>query len=169
MKEILIAISLLSLQFGESESASSLQIENNWLGFEPATYLQIEAAEKRLNLTLPADYKDFLLTTNGFTAPTVIDPSFMKVEDIDYLINVDPFLVEVWSGHEQLGNVSESLKRSILVGGKDEEQYFLLIPPTTKKEKWQYWTFSSWAPGEHDFLDLKTYFQCVLKFIKKEN
>lgn len=169
MKEILVAISLLSLKFGEAEFASPIQIQNNWLGFEPATALQIDEAEKRLNITLPADYKDFLLITNGFTAPTTIDPSFMKVEDIDYLINVNPFLVEVWLSHEELSDIAEPLKRSIIVGGKDEEQYFLLIPPTTDKEQWRYWTFSSWAPGEHEFANLGTYFEYVLEFIKEQN
>lgn len=169
MKEILVAISLLSLKFGEGEFASSVQKENNWLGFEPATEQQILDAEKRLNVELPADYKDFLLITNGFTAPTTIDPSFMKIEDIDYLSNLDPFAIEVWSQYEELRDVAEALKRSILVGGKDEEQYFLLIPPLNKTDKWRYWTFASWKPGEHEHFDLTTYFQYVLEFIKERD
>jgi len=169
MKEILVEISLLSLKFGETEFASSIQRQNNWLGFEPASNQQISDAEKRLNITLPADYKDFLLITNGFTAPTTVDPSFTKIEDIDYLSNVDSFLIEVWCSHEGLWDVSESLKRSILVGGKDEEQYLLLIPPINETDKWRYWTFSSWAPGEHEFEDLNAYFQYVLEFIREQN
>lgn len=169
MKEILVAISLLSLKFGEAEFASSIQKENNWLGFEPTSKQQILDTEKRLNVELPADYKDFLLITNGFTAPTTIDPSFMKVEDIDYLSNVDPFAIEVWSQYEELKYVAEALKRSILVGGKNEEQYFLLIPPLTKTDKWHYWTFASWMPREHEFENLDTYFKHVLEFIKEQN
>lgn len=159
----------MSLKFGDAEFASSIQKENNWLGFEPATQQQIIDAENRLNVTLPADYKDLLLITNGFTAPTTVDPSFIKVEEIDHLSNVDPFLIEVWCNHEGLWDVSEALKRSILVGGKDEEQYFLLIPPLAENDNWRYWTFASWKPGEYEFADLNTYFQYVLEFIREQN
>ncbi|WP_143756529.1 SMI1/KNR4 family protein [Chryseobacterium sp. RU37D] len=44
---------------------------------------------------MPEDYKDFLKITNGFSAPNTVEPTFMRVEDIDLLKNIDPELVEI--------------------------------------------------------------------------
>jgi hypothetical protein len=91
----------------------------------------------------------------------------MKIQDVEYLNSIDPFLIEVWSQHNALDNITYSLKRSILVGGVDEEQYFLLIPPSEKNENWLYWTFSTWAPGESEHADIETYFKNVLNFMEE--
>ncbi len=69
MKEILIAISFLSLELGEpNHNISHFQTKNQWLGSEPAKTEEILEAEKRLNVKLPSDYKNFLKITNGFLA-----------------------------------------------------------------------------------------------------
>ncbi|WP_261511491.1 SMI1/KNR4 family protein [Chryseobacterium paludis] len=167
MKEILIAISFLSIKLGDAhESASKFQIQNQWLGFEPAKNEEIIRAEKRLNVILPEDYKDFLKTTNGFSAPNTIEPTFMEVQAIDFFKNVDSELVEMWKeGDVETGDI---LERSIIVAGKNQEQQFLLIPPNSKKGKWRYWKFANWYPGEHAFESLDDYFKDVLEFSEKE-
>jgi len=160
MKELLLAISFLSIGLGElNESVTKIQIQNQWLGFEPVTTEQIAKTEKRLNIELPEDYKMFLQTTNGFIAPNSVEPSFMKIEEIDYLKNIDKFAIEAY-------NLPE-LENSILVAGKDEEQYFLLIPPMNENEKWKYWKFANWMAGEQEFANLETYLKDVLKFSEK--
>ncbi|WP_157504249.1 SMI1/KNR4 family protein [Flavobacterium profundi] len=164
MKEILLTLSLVSIELGDV-AYSEKQLHEKWIGFEPATNNQIQAAEKRLSVDFPKDYIDFLNITNGLSVTNDVQPSFMKVEDIDYLKIIDPFLVEVWSGPE-IWKIGQCLERSILIGGKEEEQYFLLIPPKEKDDNWRYWTFASWRPGEEEFLDLKSYFESVIEFNK---
>ena len=162
MKEILIAISILSIKLGDAnEIATKIQIENNWLGFSPAKVEEIIKTEKRLKVELPNDYKEFLFISNGYSAPNTIEPTFMKVEDIDYLRNIDILTIESY-------NFLPELENSILIAGKDQEQYFLLIPPNKHIKKWRYWKFANWYPGEHEFESLSEYFITVKEFMEKE-
>ena len=162
MKEILIAISFLSLELGEpNQNLTKSQIHNQWLGFEPAKIEEIQKTEKRLNVKLPEDYKNLLRITNGFSASNSIEPTFMKIEEIDYLKNIEKYTIEAYKIPE--------LENCILIAGKDEEQYFLLIPPKNDNEKWRYWKFANWYPGEHEFENLYYYFRDVLEFMEKEN
>lgn len=157
MKELLVAISLLAIKNGEQNHfLTKIQIQNQWLGFDSANSETITVAEKKLNIILPEDYKNFLKITNGFSAPDSVEPTFMKIEEIDYLKNVDEGAINAYQLPE--------LKNSILVGGKDEEQYFLLIPPKDKDAKWKYWKFANWMAGEHEFENLESYFKNVLDF-----
>ena len=161
MKEILLAISFLSVELGNVKEAEiNFLNQNPWLGFVPAKIDEIHKAENKLGIKLPDDYKEFLEISNGFKATNSIEPTFMKVEEIDYLRNIDKFIIEAYKLPE--------LENSILIAGKDEEQYFLLIPPTEKHKKWKYWKFANWYPGEHEFKNLKNYFKNVLKFSKNE-
>ena len=163
IQEVLSALSLISIKLGDIEYSRN-QIANNWIGFEPATPTQIESSQNKLALEFPDDYVGFLEITNGLSTPNQVEPSFMQVEQIEYLKKVYPLIVEIWSAYEPLLHIGEQLQRSIIVGGKDEEQYFLLIPPKVKEDNWKYWTFSSWGPGETEYSDLKSYFQHVLEF-----
>ncbi|MCU7616116.1 SMI1/KNR4 family protein [Chryseobacterium sp. PBS4-4] len=169
MKEILLAISLLSIQLGDAyENASTFQIQKKWLGFRAAKSKEISETEKRLNIKLPEDYKTFLKITNGFSASSTLKPTFMEIESVDFLKNFDTIIINAWkdAGDFETANI---LERSILIAGKDQEQYFLLIPPNDENGKWRYWKFASWQAGENEFENLDSYFKNVLKFYEKEN
>ena len=160
MKEILIAISLLCIKNGEqNQFLTKYQIHNQWIGFGPATPESIKETEKKLKIILPEDYKKFIQITNGFYAPNSVEPTFMKIEEIDYLKSIDK------GGIIKAYNMPE-LENSILVAGKDEEQHFLLIPPKDKNSKWRYWKFANWIPGEEEYENLELYFRDVLEFCK---
>jgi hypothetical protein len=108
------------------------------------------------------------MITNGFTSPINVEPTFEKVSNIDFLKNINPHLVKVWNDGE-LVDAEKKLSRSILIAGINEEQYFLLIPPTSQDEKWEYWKFANWIPGEEPYEDLETYFGDVLTFIEEKS
>lgn len=139
------------------------QIRSKWLGNPPATPEEIDEAEKRLGVKFPQDYREFLSICNGFDIHSFTDPAFHPVEQIDYLRNVDPDLIKIWS---ETGNDAEGklLDRSIIVGGIKEEQYFLLIPPEPGETAWTYWKFAAWIPGPSAFNDLKNYWRWLLEF-----
>jgi cell wall assembly regulator SMI1 len=165
MKDLLKELSISSIQLGDI-TYSSQQIESQWLGSDiPASTEDIESAEIRLGIKFPDDYKEFLLITNGFAATNNIEPKFEPIQEVDYLKNLDDFLVSIWK-EGILMDIGNALERSILVGGIDEEQYFLLIPPENK-EGWKYWKFASWIPGEDPFDNLDAYFSYVSDFNKK--
>lgn len=158
MEQILKEISYASILIGEA-AATKEQIENNWLGFKPATSNEIQEAEQRLGLKLPEDYISFLKVTNGFAIANNIEPSFLPVQDIQYLKDIDNFIIEAYG--------LEELERAIFISGPDEEQHFFLIYPKEEGEKWRYWKFANWYPGEHEFENLESYFKNVLEFLNK--
>ena len=165
MKDTLKDISVIAIE----EKVPGLTVEHvksTWLGNAPASDDEIKNAEERLGVELPKDYKDFLKITNGFFTPCdSTEPTFEKVNDIDHLKNVDPFLLEIWN-EEPLIDIGIQLNRAIVVGGINDEQYFLLISPDNTNQDWQYWKFASWIPGGEPYGDLKAYFESVLDFMK---
>jgi cell wall assembly regulator SMI1 len=165
MKNTLQEISKLALQLGEFIFTDE-QKKLKWLGEAPASIEEIEIAENRLGIQFPEDYKDLLLITNGFFTPCdSTEPTFERVENIDYLENIDAFLLEVWN-KGPLADVGEQLKRAVVIAGLNDEQYFLLIPPSSSLDKWQYWKFANWIPGEQRYESLVNYFDSVLDFLK---
>jgi len=160
-------ISVTAIQLNP-QNFNNEQVESAWLGNQPATKEAIKAAEQKLGMTLPEDYKAFLLITNGFFTPTdSTEPTFESVENIDYLKNVDYFLIEVWCVPELI-DIGQQLEKSIIIGGLEDEQYFLLIPPADGNSEWKYWKFASWIPGEQPYKNLNDYFTSILEFLKKE-
>lgn len=165
MKTILHQISKLAIQLNKTTFTDE-QIKSNWLGTTAASNAAILAAESRLGIELPKDYKRFLSITNGFFTPSdATEPTFEMIDKINYLKYVDAFLLEVWN-KGILANVGEQLNRAIVIGGLNDEQYFLLIPPKGANSKWQYWKFANWIPGEEPYLNLESYFTSVLEHMK---
>jgi SMI1 / KNR4 family (SUKH-1) len=163
MEKILRGISKSVILLNEI-NLTETQIKTQWLGSEPATDTAIEAAEKRLNCSLPTDYKDFLKTTNGFSQTNnAVHSSFLPIEKVDFLINLDDDLIEIWG--ESMPEIGKILRTSILIGGLNESQQVLLIP---QKNKWIYWQFAHWIPGERPYKNLKTYFKYILDFFKED-
>jgi cell wall assembly regulator SMI1 len=137
-----------SIELGDIEY-SEKEINSTWIGNSPTTKEMINKVEEKLKASFPEDYKELLLITNGFkTSNNAVEPSFMKIGEVDYLKNIDPFVVECYE------DTLEELSESILIGGRDEEQYFLIIPPKDEKENWRYWKFANWIPGEEEYKDL---------------
>ena len=155
------AIELADIQFTQE------QTENKWLGTKPASEAEIKRTEKRLGIEFPADFKKFLSITNGFSAPNDIEPTFESITKIDYLKNIDSFIIEAYSING-IENIGKELEKSILVAGIKEEQYFLLIPPDLKTKNWKYWKFANWHPGEEEHENLESYFNDLLEFINDQ-
>ena len=166
MNSLLKKISEKAIELADFEFTQE-QTENKWLGTKPASESEIKLTEKRLGIEFPTDFKLFLSITNGFSAPNDIEPTFEPIDKIDYLKKIDSFLVEVWN-QEGIADIGKQLERSIIIGGISEEQYFLLIPPKSDLEKWKYWKFSSWQPGEVEYENLQHYFKDVLEFINEQ-
>ncbi|MCZ4223792.1 SMI1/KNR4 family protein [Pedobacter rhodius] len=166
MKKILKRISETAIKQGEFTFTDE-QIESKWLGNAPASAAEIKQLEERLQIILPKDYKDFLLITNGFTTPNEnIEPSFEPIENVGFLKDIDPEIIEIWINNDALLDVAIKLARSILVGGINQEQYFLLIPPLLENGQWEYWKFASWIPGEDPYEGMEHYFINALDFLK---
>ena len=163
MNSLLKQISEKAIELADFEFTQE-QIENKWLGTEPASQNDIKLTEKRLGVELPNDYKDFLRITNGFSAPNDVEPTFEPIDKVEYLKNIDGYLIEVWN-QDGIADIGKQLKESIIIGGINEEQSFLLIPPNRSSRNWKYWKFSSWQPGVVEFENLENHLNDVLEFI----
>ncbi|MAB49225.1 MAG: cell wall assembly protein [Flavobacteriaceae bacterium] len=166
MDSLLKQISEKAIELGDFEFTQE-QTENKWLGTKPASETEIKLTEKRLGIEFPTDFKKFLSITNGFSAPNDIEPTFEPTDKIDYLKNIDRFIIEAYS-IDGIENIGQELEKSILVGGINEEQYFLLIPHNLTTGKWKYWKFANWHPGEEEHENLESYFKDVLEFINEQ-
>ncbi|HBR53462.1 MAG TPA: SMI1/KNR4 family protein [Flavobacteriaceae bacterium] len=165
MNSLLKQISEKAIELADFEFTQE-QTENKWLGIKPVSETEIKLTEKRLGIEFPTDFKQFLLITNGFSAPNDIEPTFEPINKIDFLKNIDSFIIEAYS-IDGIENIGKQLEKSILVGGINQEQYFLLIPPNSTNEKWKYWKFANWHPGEEEHESLKSYFKEVLNFLNE--
>lgn len=161
-KDLLKHISTRAIQKADFDYQEK-SISKNWLGFKPATKEEILNTETRLNIKLPKEYKDFLSATNGFN-PFSLTPTLHSVDKIDWLKNIDPQLVEIWT--ESMKDVDKdfvkSFSNSILIGGYQEEQQLLLIP-STKSKNWECWFFANWSPGETKYPSFRYYMENQLQ------
>ncbi len=168
MKKLLSKLFEKSIELNDY-NYSDEQIEKKWIGNPRATLAEIKKIEIRLNVEFPNDYKSILLISNGFlTSTDAVEPSFIPIQNVDYLKNIFPEIVEIWTENEPNETFEKELERSIIIAGINEEQQFLLIPPIEKNEKWKYWKFASWISGEEVYENLTEYINGVIEFLNEE-
>lgn len=155
-KELLTNISRLAIE-QQSTNFSNEAISNGWLGYTPAHTEDIARAEARLGITLPEDYKQFLLTSNGFNAISRTGVTLAPVSAIQRYIDVDPDNVELWNEGRDEPGWGEPFKNSIIIGGFEDEQQLLLLP--MPDGSWACWFFAFWVPGEHAYPSLRYYME----------
>lgn len=140
------------------------QLQSKWLGDKPATAAQVKQLEKNLGVSLPQDYIDFITTTNGFITSLngIKEPTFLKIEQVDYLINIDEPFVSMWKP-DPYDNYAKAYSHAIMVAGSTTDVMFLLIPPGVISEKWEYWRYSdqNLHMDADEFDSLEQYFSTV--------
>ncbi|RKD92868.1 SMI1/KNR4 family protein [Mangrovibacterium diazotrophicum] len=168
MKETLEILFDKSIEFCD-ENYTEEQIKTKWIGNLPASGTEIENAEKRLGIKLPQDYIEMVSTANGFPpCSNSVEPSFQKVDEIDFYRNFQWNVIDTWKEMEELNDVVSDLERAIMIAGLEDEQQFLIVPPTNGQNKWKYWKFAMWIPGEEEYQDLKSYLEGVIEFLNEQ-
>ena len=168
MKKILQDISKKALLLNEMDF-SEVQKTSKWLGKRPNTEGGIIAAEQRLGIHLPEDYRNFMQIVDGFAQYRGTGVAFLPISDVDFLHKIDGEMIEAWQGDAPEDETILALKNAVVIGQSDDKvQYFLLIPPFGKQQNWRYWLFAHWIPGAREFLNLETYFNEELVFLKTE-
>lgn len=155
-----IAIKQKTIDFSEDIIAKKS------LSRSPATKEEINVAENRLNIIFPADYKKFLLTSNGFECFSYTGVTLSSIDKVDFLTKVDEQLVDIWANSmsEIDTTFGDKLRSSIIIGGHEEEQQLLLIPVQNKN--WECWHFSSWRPGEVVYESFRFYMEGELQSLE---
>lgn len=168
MNETLEILFDKSIELGD-ENYTEEQIRTKWIGSLPANVTEIENAEKRLGIKLPQDYIEMVSIANGFpTCSNSVEPSFQKVGEIDFYRNFQWNVIDTWKEMGELNDVVSDLERAIMIAGLEDEQQFLIIPPTNGQNKWKYWKFAMWIPGEEEYQDLKSYLDSVIEFLTEQ-
>lgn len=122
-----------------------------------------------MGIKLPNDYIEMITIANGFpTCSNSVEPSFQKVQEIDYYRNYEYNVIDTWKELGELDEVINELEIAIMIAGFEEEQQFLIIPPKSENEKWKYWKFALWIPGEEEYQQLNDYFEGVIRFLTNQ-
>jgi hypothetical protein len=148
--------------------------KRRWLGFPPATEKQLIQLEKRLNYQLPPSYRNFLLTTNGWSRTSYCIERIRPASKVAWLETENPELVETWEspelsdamkslppedyytydGPSQSVSDSEHLRKSLLIADPiaGDSMIYLLNPLAVAEDgEWEAWRFAHWIPGEERF------------------
>ncbi|MET8949953.1 SMI1/KNR4 family protein [Streptomyces sp. NPDC004393] len=125
---------------------SEAQREAGWLGYEPASEEAVLAAEERLGVRLPPTYRNFLLTSNGWSGIGGLD--LLEVDEIGWFPDLDPQLLEAWSELDFFADDLEILKRCLLISIDDGGSggNWLLHADSAGEDG--DWTAYEWWPGE---------------------
>jgi hypothetical protein len=100
-----------------------------------------------LGIKLPADVVEFYKVSNG--TPVILNQpfgAFAPIEQIDWLRNADPYLIECYAGMGE--DYMNDLKNSIIIAGINYCHSVLIIQPYGEHKEWPYWEFASYTPGE---------------------
>ncbi len=147
-------------------------IENKGLCHAPASQEEINAVEAKLGTRLPDDYKQFLQSSNGLEAFDSVSVRMSPASDLDWLRNVYPDVVEIWTASDLEGTYA-GLERSLLIGDLDGEQQLLLVPSRSVADvgdcQWECWFFASWVPGEIRYSSFRAYVEHVLIDLENGN
>ena len=160
MRELIESLFKKSIELGDVQY-TEVEIENSWIGNDPATSKQIKDAESKLSVSFPDDYKELLSITNGFkTSNYNVFTSFMKIEEVAYFKEVIPHAIEAYE------DTLPELNEAIIIAGANETQQFLLVPPVKSRPEWRYWAFANWHPGEEEYNGLEDYLKNTIDSIQ---
>ncbi len=143
------------------------QRETKWLGKPGATELELAQLEERLRCTLPPSYRDFLAASNGFGPIGYFIYNLYAVAEVDWLVNLDPEIVEIWEeappvdapeladkpylrydGNQFEGALRPGHMRQCLMISDWGDAGFLALNPAQQYEgEWEAWHFANWHPG----------------------
>lgn len=166
-KQLLDKISEIAINQKTTDFSKEI-LAKKTLSKPSATDTEIRATEKRLNLVLPDDYKQFLITSNGFESFSSTGVTLAPIDKVDLFLKVDEQIVEIWadSMDEFDTTFGDKLRSSLIIGGFEEEQQLLLIPK--QDGNWECWHFSSWRPGEVVYESFRFYMEGELQSLEDD-
>lgn len=161
------------------------EIQNNWLGFEPAKEEQIKNKEKELGLVLPESYIDFLKITNGFKQVSNFTGKLFSVEKIGWTKNLHPDLLEAYEDQEDFDSeISDEMlndysvknnskwkfsdfKETLIISDWGDSTLLMLNPNSKNKKDYEVWEFGNWFPGAIRFKNFHHFIESKIESTKK--
>lgn len=125
----------------------------------PAAEEAIAAAEARLDLRLPPDYRAFLRASNGLARTSQTSPRLLPAEEIAFLRHAaDPELFGIYKEYPG-DDLSPAMERCLLASDPLAGEMVLLVPPLGEDGPWETWFFASWVPGEVRYPSFRHYLE----------
>ena len=141
--------------------------KDRWLGSQPATEQQITRLEKRLGYQLPSSYRNFLLTSNGWSRASELIDRIRPAVKVDWLQSDNPELLDASSedepAYEPLDYFSYDgrptyyaahLRECLIIADPiaGDSMIYLLNPLVVAEDgEWEAWRFAHWIPGAERF------------------
>lgn len=102
---------------------------------DPASQSEIQAAEERLEIQLPEDYKAFMLVSNGLDfIPSINKPGLRPLSDLKWQsaeeLGLDEFRIEPGVGLDPAEvEKMPRMGRLLMVSSEDDEEMLCLVEP----------------------------------------
>jgi hypothetical protein len=130
---------------------SPAQRTARWLGFESASEQVLAEAERRLGTGLPPSYRNFLLTSNGWSTIRYWHSSvdLLGADKIGWFPDLEPEILNAWSDLGSYAREFAVLKRSLLISedhGGGSGCYWLLDAHSVAANG--EWKAYEWWPGD---------------------
>ncbi|WP_326815241.1 SMI1/KNR4 family protein [Streptomyces sp. NBC_01762] len=139
-----------------------------WLGRAGANLEEVGALEDRLGTVLPASYRQFLLTSDGWLNTTSDIERILSAHEVGWTRDLDPDLVTVWSEADGAGARiadeeyfvygeaqapfllrPEYMPHTLKISHTPEATDVYLLNPcvVTADGEWEAWFVAHWLPG----------------------
>ena len=144
-------------------------IESAWTGTAPVAEDELQDLEHRIGRTLPASYRSFLQTTNGYVGVGSV-ARIRPARDVKAFVVDESEWVDIWletSGEESPLSVAEHvatrgqdvvharwelLADAIQISDTYDGAVYLLCPTIVDdNDEWEAWLFATWLPGAARF------------------
>jgi hypothetical protein len=149
-------------------------MRSTWLGYPPASEVQIRQAEERLGVRLPRSYREFLQVTNGWLGVGDVGVRLWSTIELDWFRSgnremIDDLLEGAQHGAEtynqslgvpdevyfQYGDAQlpanmreEYLETALQISDVVDSAVYLLNPRVVAADgEWEAWFFATWLAG----------------------
>jgi hypothetical protein len=136
-------------------------LASGWLGFPGLSDTQLAELEARLGTTLPPSYRAFLRVSNGFLQPGVIVPRLLPANEVAWLREGDPDIIDAWTevtsptgGLDDRDGFERYLPTALQVSARERvgTAMYLLNPLVASGDgEWEAFFFAHWVPGVRRF------------------
>jgi hypothetical protein len=147
-------------------------LQDQWLGFPPATEDQIAAAERRLGRSLPPSLREFLLVTSGWRDAGDFIHRLAGAEELAWLRETDDdHWIDAYSGWGDPDH-GEVLRRSLRLSLAGDAAVLLLDPEDVDDDgEWAAYWLASWSgtgPQRHrSFYDVMQHLYAAFHALRK--
>jgi hypothetical protein len=142
-------------------------LQSGWLGFPAASAKELAGLEARLGVRLPASYREFLATTNGWRETGYFIWELWPTSKVDWFAVNNQDWIDAYTepargepplaekqhrvyGKEQNCCVFrvEYLQSALQISEHGDSAVYLLSPEVrTRSGEWEAWFFANWCPG----------------------